>query len=116
MNEQTIICLKGVFFFWIAVSLCLGCGGGEGVEGRPKGRCTSLHCREGEEELLEETKVLDTRRRHSSGLQHSLLLQSQFTNLLHHLALMHQLAYCLLLVKVGLLYPRKTIFDISEQM
>ena len=45
MNEQTIICSNGVFLFWIAVSLCFGCsGGGEGVEGRPKGRCTALHC------------------------------------------------------------------------
>ena len=41
--------------------------------------------------------------------------QDIITNL-PHLALVHQLTYCLLLVKVGLLYPRKTIFDISEQM
>lgn len=39
-----------------------------------------------------------------------------FTIHLSYLALMHQLSYCLLFVKVGLLDPRKTIFDISEQM
>ena len=66
MNEQTIICPEGVFLFWIVVSLCLGCGSGEGEEGGPKGRCAALHCGEGEEELLEQTEVLDARGRHSS--------------------------------------------------
>ena len=33
-----------------------------------------------------------------------------------YLTFMHQLTNCLLLVEVGLLYARKTIFDIPEQM
>ena len=74
MNEQTIICPKGVFLFWKAVSLCLGCGGGgERIDGGSKGCRAALHCGEGEEELLEQTKVLDARRGDSARLQHSLV-------------------------------------------
>ena len=69
----TIICPIGVFFLRIAVSLCLGRCAGEGVEAGTKGGCTSLHCGEGEEELLEQTEVFDARRGHSARLQHSLV-------------------------------------------
>ena len=69
---RTIVCPKGVFFFWIAVGLRLGDVGRRLVKAGPeRSWCAPLYCREGVEELLEESQVLDTRWRNSSGLQHT---------------------------------------------
>ena len=69
---RTIVCPKGVFFFWIAVGLRLSDVGRRPVKAGPERSWrATLYCWEGVEELLEESQVLDTRRRNSSGLQHT---------------------------------------------